>query len=179
MSWTISESPPNHAEQDFLQRYCDRQQAKERRRSSVVDPKLQYSLVKSFLVVFVLASCVYYATMTLAFLEVYRILDATQDLDHHQIVAKVQHLEGLAAWAFAGFLLAFTLIIWWAGLKLSHRIAGPIFALTRHLNRVAEGRTDADLRFRKNDYFSALQDAFNRHMETYRRRLSGTEPRGE
>jgi methyl-accepting chemotaxis protein len=175
MDCTIFETPPSYAEPDFLQRYCDRQQAKERRHNSVVDPKLQYSLVKSFLIVFVVASGIYYVATTFAFLQIYAVLGTVQGPEQQQIAAQIQHVEHLAAWSLGGVFGAFALFIWRAGLKLSHRITGPIFALTRHLNRVADGRTNQDLRFREDDYFSELQEAFNRHMETYRRRLSVAE----
>jgi methyl-accepting chemotaxis protein len=172
MSWTISENAQGYADADLVQHFCERRRAVERRRSSIIDPKLQYSLVKSFLLVFVVASGIYYVATTFAFLQVYAILDAVSGPERADVLARVEQLEHLLAWGFGCTLCAFAAFIWRAGLRLSHRIAGPIFALTRHLNRVADGRTDADLQLREDDYFAALQEAFNRHMDAYRQRAA-------
>ena len=145
----------------------------------MVDPKLQYSVVSSFFVVFILASAIYQVAMSYAFLEVHAILQALQLPPGHAAVARLERVEDVVAIAFVGIFAAFTAVIWWAGLRLSHRIAGPIFALTRHLHRVAEGRSDSDISFRKDDYFNDLQDAFNRHMDSYRRRVNAVEPGGD
>jgi len=47
------------------------------------------------------------------------------------------------------------------GFWLSNRIAGPLFRLKRHLDEVAEGKTDPEIQFRKNDYCSELAESFN------------------
>ena len=72
---------------------------------------------------------------------------------------------------FAATFIGFAILVVGGGLYLARKIAGPIFALRRHLERVADGESVADLAFRKDDYFAALQIAFNRHMETYRKLL--------
>jgi methyl-accepting chemotaxis protein len=179
MPSTITQQPLTPADPDLLGAYSARQVAKNRRRTTMIDPKLQYSVVSSFFVVFLLASAVYQVAMSYAFLEIHAILHALQLPPGNTAVARLERVEDVVATAFVGIFSVFTAIIWWAGLRLSHRIAGPIFALTRHLNRVAEGRSDADISFRRNDYFSDLQDAFNRHMDNYRRRVNAVEHDGD
>ena len=46
--------------------------------------------------------------------------------------------------------------------KMSSRIAGPIFKMTRTLNAIADWATPEKLLFRKNDFFGELAAAFNR-----------------
>ena len=46
-------------------------------------------------------------------------------------------------------------------LFLSHRVAGPIHRMTSHLKATSENELIADVKFRKNDEFIELQDAFN------------------
>ncbi|MEI8346019.1 MAG: hypothetical protein WCG27_01025 [Pseudomonadota bacterium] len=50
----------------------------------------------------------------------------------------------------------------------SHRLSGPIYCLVKHLNAINRGETNADIRFRKGDYFSELETAFNQHMNNCR-----------
>ena len=58
---------------------------KERRRKIIVDPKLQYSLVSCFLFLFVLASAIYHATLSFAFLEFHSITETLQLAPEHQV----------------------------------------------------------------------------------------------
>jgi hypothetical protein len=65
-----------------------------------------------------------------------------------------------------------TIGIW--ALYLSHRIAGPIHRLKRHLLEQAERSntealnplTSPKLQFRKNDFFGELASAFNQYAES-------------
>jgi hypothetical protein len=61
------------------------------------------------------------------------------------------------------------LTVW--GVLMSHRIAGPMYRLRKHLNSVATGETKEDVRFRTGDYFSEVADAYNMQMKKYREAL--------
>jgi nitrogen fixation/metabolism regulation signal transduction histidine kinase len=141
------------------------------RRRIIVDPKLQYSLMTTLMVVYLLASGIYYVTMSFALLEVHATVETLQLSQEHQIFSDLQRIEEVAMLTFIAVFAGFAILVVWGGLYLARKIAGPIFALRRHLERVADGETIADLAFRKDDYFGSLQDAFNQHMEVYRTRL--------
>ena len=51
---------------------------------------------------------------------------------------------------------------------LSHRIAGPLYRLQRHLEEVAEGKEPKDVKFRKGDYYQQLAEACNKLMARMR-----------
>ena len=46
-------------------------------------------------------------------------------------------------------------------LLLSHRIAGPIYRLTKHMNEISNGKEITDVHFRKKDFFAELAHTFN------------------
>ena len=48
------------------------------------------------------------------------------------------------------------------GVLFSHRIAGPLFRIQRHMNEIADGKPIIEIEFRKNDFFREIADAFNR-----------------
>lgn len=144
---------------------------KNRRRRMIVDPKLQYTLMTTLLVVFILASGIFYVIMTFALLEVHATVATFQLPQEQQIFSDLQRIENGAMLTFAATFTGFVILVVWGGLYLARKIAGPIFAVRRHLERVADGETVADLAFRKDDYFTALQTAFNRHMDAYRKQL--------
>ena len=59
--------------------------------------------------------------------------------------------------------LVLTVIV---GLVLSHRVAGPIVRMIRHLERGSQNPGPAsELNFRKKDYFKELATAFNRYVQ--------------
>lgn len=150
---------------------------KNRRRKIIVDRRLQYSLIRSLLTVFVLASSIFYLTISFAFLEIHSSIEMLQLPQGHQVFYDLGRIEHATMLAFAATFLGFVVLVIWGGLYLSRKIAGPIFALRRHLDRVAEGETLADLPFRKNDYFTELQKSFNHHMDAYRKKVASTAPR--
>ena len=51
---------------------------------------------------------------------------------------------------------------------LSHRIAGPLHRLERHLEEVAAGNEPKDVKFRKGDLYQSLAEACNRLMARMR-----------
>lgn len=148
--------------------------ARNRRSKIIVDPKLQYSLMTTLLIVFVLASGIFYVTMSVALLEVHATIETLQLPQEHQIFSDLIRIEHATSMAFAAIFLVLIMVVVCGGLYLSRKIAGPIFALRRHLDRVAAGETRANLVFRKDDYFIGLQKTFNRHMDAYRKQLAPT-----
>ena len=54
-------------------------------------------------------------------------------------------------------------------LLLSHRLAGPLFRLERHLKTVGEGGEPADVHFRKGDLYRQLADECNKVMARLRK----------
>jgi hypothetical protein len=67
-------------------------------------------------------------------------------------------------WTHGPFLLvlAFLLPVFVVDtIKLSHRFAGPIYALRRALREIAQGDKPRRLKFRKRDFWHGLADEYN------------------
>jgi hypothetical protein len=52
------------------------------------------------------------------------------------------------------------------GLTLSHKIAGPIHRMKRHMTELTQGKTLPQLSFRKNDYFLELPEILNKYINS-------------
>jgi len=63
------------------------------------------------------------------------------------------------------FLVIF-IIYFFYGFWLTNCIAGPLFRLKRHMDEVADGKSDVEIHFRKNDYGSELAESFNAVMKS-------------
>jgi hypothetical protein len=71
-------------------------------------------------------------------------------------------------WTHGPFLLvmAFLLPVFMVDtIKLSHRFAGPVYALRRALREIGEGQKPRRLKFRKRDFWHDLADEYNTAME--------------
>ena len=67
-------------------------------------------------------------------------------------------------WAHGPFLLvmAFLLPVFVVDtIKLSHRFAGPVYALRRALREIAQGEEPQRLKFRKHDFWHGLAEDYN------------------
>jgi methyl-accepting chemotaxis protein len=64
------------------------------------------------------------------------------------------------------------------GLILSHRVAGPLYRLNRHMLDVAEGKTTNNVKFRTKDHFQEIAHAYNLQMERYRKAVGAPDHNG-
>ena len=55
------------------------------------------------------------------------------------------------------------------GVLMSHRIAGPMYRLKKHMRMVADGETTENVKFRKGDFFPEIADGYNEQMERFRK----------
>jgi hypothetical protein len=61
--------------------------------------------------------------------------------------------------------IVFTLLMIVICLWISHRIAGPMFKLTKYLAELREGKDVGKLCFREGDYFPEVADEINKTIE--------------
>jgi methyl-accepting chemotaxis protein len=67
-------------------------------------------------------------------------------------------------WIFVGTAAVAFVAVCLIGLVLSHRVAGPLYRLHKHMKDVADGKTTEEVRFRTKDHFLELSDAFNAQL---------------
>lgn len=61
----------------------------------------------------------------------------------------------------------------------SHRLAGPVYHLEKHLEEMIKGNYEEKLRFRKNDEFKHLADTINRLQDKLKERNNRGETNGK
>jgi methyl-accepting chemotaxis protein len=95
----------------------------------------------------------------------------------HPIYNFVQQQERYLAFIFMVASLVSISFATWLGVTLSHRVAGPLHRMRRHLLEAASGRAPKELKFRENDYFKELAEAYNAELVSRGRvRRPGSEP---
>ena len=69
------------------------------------------------------------------------------------------------------FELAMIVGVWYAGIKISHRIAGPVYVFARELGKLAEGDLSARIALRKKDQFLDAAEQMNDSLATIEARI--------
>ncbi len=104
---------------------------KNRRRKIIVDPKLPYSLMSPLLIVFVLASGIFFATLSFAFLEFQTTVETLQLPQEHQVFSDLRRIENAAMLAFVAIFLGIVILVIGGGLfsvqenRRNHLCAAP------------------------------------------------------
>lgn len=134
-----------------------------RRFTFLINRRFQFSVIAWIWFLAIMISCVYF----FAVYEFFRSLGAqAQNAGLPPTHAFFVYLESLEN-KLNIFLILSTLLIfiisWFAGLILSHRVAGPIHKMTEHLNKYTP-QNSPTLHFRESDYFQELTTAFNKFI---------------
>jgi hypothetical protein len=61
-------------------------------------------------------------------------------------------------------------VVYTLGLRITHKIAGPIYASIKHLDEVARGKSERELKFRDGDFFPLLAEAINTAVQALKKR---------
>lgn len=75
--------------------------------------------------------------------------------------------------ALLGVMVVFMVLTIWYGLRFSHRMVGPVYAITRHLNWILDGNYTRDLKLREKDEFQNISVVFNDMQAALRQRVRG------
>ena len=66
-------------------------------------------------------------------------------------------------------------IVFFISKRISFRIAGPVYAIERTLNKMREGDLAQQLKLREGDHFGEVADAINELLSVYRERLASAQ----
>jgi len=121
------------------------------RKSFIIDLKYQLTYCTK-LVSFGFAFAMIAGIFSFTFLKV-----ALEDYSTAEKHIELSHILTPFIITYAILSLAFLIILFFTGLVLSHRAAGPIFAFQRFLEELLDGK-DSHLKFRTGDDFSHLEE---------------------
>jgi methyl-accepting chemotaxis protein len=130
------------------------------RRTLLVNPQFQLRAMA-------LPTILSVATVTALIFALFRVLLASRfDAGDAGSVLETEEARWLLN-SLAGS-LGFAALMVIIGLLETHRAAGAIFKMQRHIRRVAEGSLGARLHLRRRDHFQDVADDFNRMVENLR-----------
>lgn len=94
--------------------------------------------------------------------------------EYQDDVVTVSRLEVIKPVVIKSLIIGGIVSIVLAGVSMffySHRLAGPVYHLEKHLQDMVEGKYDKKLVFRKKDEFKQLADTINKLQEKLRNKL--------
>lgn len=136
-----------------------------KRKVLLINPKFQLTFLVYMILIAATIILVLYVTNVFFFKRSYEVgqtLNLPPDHIYFTFVDE-QRKNMRVIFLLASAITMINLSFW--GLYLSHRVAGPVYRLRKHMADLAEGRTDREVTFRTNDFFPELAEAFNQHMK--------------
>ena len=126
-----------------------------RRRHWLVNPGLQFRFVRAMLLVLLLMAV---AAVLGIYLATRVTLYSFELLQETYLVA----LFNTVSWTVVLELIVLVPIVSWLGIRLTHKVAGPLVRIHAALSEMSQGNFDIHIRLRKGDALGELADDINR-----------------
>lgn len=140
-----------------------------RRKVFLINPKLQYSFLGFSLLMSTLSVAVFYLATLYLFWNFEKTGHSVGIPEGHIFFRFIDDQRSLMNKVLLISAPIITLITCYIGIKLSHRVAGPVYRLTKHLEHLNNDQELSEVKFRDNDYFTDLQDEFNKFIKSVKK----------
>jgi methyl-accepting chemotaxis protein len=138
------------------------------RKSYFVNPRLQLQLILGANILALISVALISTLMFYSESQVHSYGAALNLSPNHPFMAHVAQQEAYFARMCLVIGVIQFLLFNLTAIFLSHRIAGPLYRLERHMEDVAAGKEPSDVKFRKGDMYLHLADACNKVMARMR-----------
>jgi hypothetical protein len=141
------------------------QEWKKFRKRLLVNPAFQFSFMKYILGIALGTVLIFYVAKVLFFRQLSSELGTLGFGPDHAIFGMVTNQSRRMDGILAAAAVIEALFLTWMGLRLSHRVAGPLLRLKNEMLRTAQGGEVTPLKFRDGDYFEDLAEAYNQQAK--------------
>ncbi|MBL7716763.1 MAG: methyl-accepting chemotaxis protein [Bdellovibrionales bacterium] len=144
-------------------------EAPKRRHSYWINPRFQWSMIGWMWVCAGVVISVFYAGIRYFFYKFEKLAMMAGLPPEHDVfqffIEQQDQMNRIFFGTSMGALIFLTLL----GLILSHRVAGPVLRIQKHLDKLADGKTMEDVQFREKDYFPELAGSVNAFAAKYKK----------
>ena len=135
------------------------------RKNYFINPKFQSKITLYFLGFTIATSAIFFVSNFL-FVEKLLTLGTDLGLSENHIYFKFINKQSKSLYIFNGIA---TIVIFLGqitfGILLSHKIAGPLYRLTRETVKVSEGESIQEIKHRNGDFFPEVYSAVNKLIQ--------------
>lgn len=152
-------------------------EAPKRRQVYWINPRFQWSVIGWMWICAGAVISVFYAGIRYFFYK-FEKLGAMAGLPpEHEIFQFFAEQQDQMNRIFLGTSIGALIFLTLLGILLSHRVAGPVLRVQKHLENLAEGKTLEDVTFREKDYFPELAQSMNGFVAKYRKLVKKAQAR--
>jgi methyl-accepting chemotaxis protein len=137
---------------------------KSSRKSFIINKKFQYSLIGYFLFLSLVMSAINFLGIWYFFSSIKEQAFIANLPGDHVFIDFLSHQKTILLSIFFIVSALTFLVVFFLGVMISHKIAGPLYRLKKHLESTST-KTVSPVEFRKGDYFNDLKDAFNEFIK--------------
>lgn len=141
------------------------------KRQFVVNEHFQYRFVLFAGMTGIVACTFFYAVTTYFFFRYHQMALDVGINASNPFFKVLANMQTMLTVFFAGTTLAIIAFSTIAGLIFSNRVAGPLYRMREHFEKVSRGETLGGVSFREGDYFDDLAEAYNRQMDYIRPKI--------
>ncbi|MBW1811567.1 MAG: hypothetical protein JRJ87_25495 [Deltaproteobacteria bacterium] len=136
-----------------------------RRRTFLIDRKFQLKYTTIIVLVGVLVS-------GLLGYFIYKLSQENRELIgiDAEFMAHVEKIDSYAMYYLIGFVVVMALALFIWGIFITHRVAGPIFIISRYLGEIRDGKAPQTRPLRKGDELKAFFDVFSGMLDSLKQR---------
>ena len=87
-----------------------------------------------------------------------------------EMMAHVEKIDSYTMYYLVGFVIVMALVLFIWGIFITHRVAGPIFIISRYLRQLGEGNVPHTRPLRKGDELKVFFDTFSGMLNSLRQR---------
>ena len=139
----------------------DEKTRKNARRSTVIHPKFQYTIIGFNLVLAVIAVAIFYVENMILFSKFTDPSVLPPDPVIQEFLTDERRAVNIVFLITSLFVFASMII---GGLILSNRVAGPVYHVQKFIEKYLDGTEKGPLKFRRQDFFPELAESVNRFI---------------
>lgn len=132
-----------------------------RRRNYWINPKLQKAIIMRAIIANLALVGLLYAAEKVFFMKMASMGEQMGFPADHVYYVFLKEQEKVKFWIFIATSGIISALSAWAGVFMSHRIAGPVVRIRNDLHRIANGEKIREIKLRNGDFFQEVADEVN------------------
>ncbi len=138
----------------------------------IINPKFQFKMVLLFLLISVMNNVIFYTAVHLFFNQAQSGAASMGIPEAKPFYDFIMNQKNEMNFNLIIVLVLSTLLMFFIGITLSHKIAGPLYRLNLHFRNMANDSTLKKIHFRKGDFFNeiAVEESFNKFVDDYNKK---------
>jgi methyl-accepting chemotaxis protein len=141
-------------------------ESKNRRKIFLINPKLQYNFIGFSLLMSLISIAIFYLATIYLFWRFEQTGYNVGIPEGHIFFRFIKDQRSMMDIILLVAAPIISIVCCYINIKLSHRVAGPIYRMIEHLKVINASNELNEVKFRENDYFMELQDEFNKFIKT-------------